>query len=134
MPAHENVTLEAAPASSRKARAVVTEWLGAIGHPEFSETAALVVAELVANAIKHGGPHIELDLTAADDAIRIAVFDSAVATHDIAPQSPSLDRPHGRGLVMVQKLVTRWGHDDAPNGKTVWAEIDMARNRNASHV
>ena len=134
MPAHENVTLEAEPASSRRARVVVTEWLRDIGHPECSETAALVVAELVANAIKHGGPHIELDLTAADGAIRIAVFDSAVATHDIAPQSPSPDRQHGRGLVMVQRLVTRWGHEDAPNGKTVWAEIHVGRDRDTSRV
>lgn len=134
MPAHENVTLEAAPASSRRARAVVTAWLRDIGHPECSETAALVVAELVANAIKHGGPHIELDLTAAGGAIRIAVFDSAVADHDIAPQSSSLDRQHGRGLVMVEQLVTRWGRDDAPNGKTVWAEIDVERDRDSSRV
>ncbi len=134
MPAHENVTLEAAPASSRRARVVVTEWLRDIGHPECSETAALVVAELVANAITHGGPHIELDLTAAEGAIRIAVFDSAVTDLDIAPQPASLDRQHGRGLVMVERLVTRWGRDDAPNGKTVWAEIDVDRDRDSSSV
>ena len=125
MPAHENVTLESEPASGRRARAVVTEWLRGIGHPEFAETAALVVAELVANAIKHGGPHIELDLTESDDAIRIAVFDSDATTRDIAPQTPNPNRQHGRGLAMVDQLVTRWGRDDAPNGKTVWAEISL---------
>ncbi len=126
MPAHENVTLESEPASSRRARTVLTEWLRGIGRPEFSETAALVVAELVTNAIKHGGPHIELDLAEANDTIRIAVFDSAVSTHDIAPQPPDPDRQHGRGLALVDHLVTRWGRDDAPNGKTVWAEISLA--------
>lgn len=125
MPAHENVTLEPEPTSSRRARAAVTEWLRGIGHPEYSETAALVVAELVANAIKHGGSHIELDLATADDTIRIAVFDSAVTTNEIAPQSPDPESQHGRGLAMVDQLVTRWGRDDAPNGKTVWAEISL---------
>lgn len=134
MPAHENVTLESVPASSRRARGVVTEWLRGIGHPECSETAALVVAELVANAIKHGGPQIELDLIQADNAIRIAVFDSAVVTQAIAPQSLNRDGHRGRGLAMVAQLVTRWGHDAAPNGKTVWAEIDLDHDRDSSRV
>ena len=125
MPANENVTLEPEPASGRRARTVVNEWLRGIGHPECSETATLVVSELVANAIKHGGPHIELELATADDAIRIAVFDSAVTANVIAPQSPDPDSQHGRGLAMVDQLVTRWGCDDAPNGKTVWAEISL---------
>lgn len=129
MSSHEKVTLEPATASSRRARLAVSEWLREIGHPEFTEDASLVVAELVANAVKHGGARIELDLTARHDVIRIAVFDSNDTPEELAPLHPNPTREHGRGLAMIDQLVTRWGREAAANGKIVWAEIDLDRDR-----
>ncbi len=129
MSSHEKVTLEPATASSRRARLAVSEWLREIGHSEITEDASLVVAELVANAVKHGGDRIELDLTARHDVIRIAVFDSNDTPQELAPLQPDPTRQHGRGLAMIEHLVTRWGRDAATNGKIVWVEIDLDPGR-----
>lgn len=125
MSSHEKVTLEPTTASSRRARLAVSQWLRGIGHPEVTEDASLVVAELVANAVKHGGARIELDLTAQHNLIRIAVFDSDNTAQDLAPLQPNPSRQHGRGLAMVEHLATRWGRDAATDGKIVWVEIDL---------
>ena len=129
MSSHEKVTLEPATSSSRRARQAVSGWLRELGHPEITEDASLVVAELVANAIKHGGARIELDLTASHGVIRIAVFDSDNTPRHLAPHPPNPTGQHGRGLAMIDQLVNRWGREDATDGKTVWAEIDLDPSR-----
>lgn len=98
-----------------------------------SDTVALVVAELTANAALHGrvpGRDFELRLEYArtEGAVRVEVSD----THPRHPESPEsatgnpADAEGGRGLLIVEAVATRWGVEERTGpGKTVWAECAL---------
>jgi anti-sigma regulatory factor (Ser/Thr protein kinase) len=97
---------------------------------ELSDRAALIVAELAANAVTHGrlpGRDFELRLTLTATTLRIDVSD---ARAELRPPSPS-PTPHpladsGRGLLLVATLADRWAVlDRTPIGKTLRAELDV---------
>ncbi|MCT7354175.1 ATP-binding protein [Streptomyces sp. 15-116A] len=120
------------PRGARLARHLATHQLDAWGIPygtDLSDTAALIVAELAANAVTHGrvpGRDFELRLTHLADRVRIEVTD----THSGPPRpavrpARTLDE-HGRGLLLVDALADRWEVvDAAPPAKTVRAEVDL---------
>jgi serine/threonine-protein kinase RsbW len=90
-----------------------------------TETAVLLVSELVTNAIRHastGGSAIVLRLETAGGWLRIEV-------HDAEPGQPA-PRPlagleeSGFGLVLVDAMADKWGVRQTVNGKAVWAELD----------
>lgn len=94
-----------------------------------SDTVALVVAELGANAVLHGrvpGRDFELRLRCdrAAGVVRVEVSD----THPSNPKRPEpaldpADADGGRGLFLVEAVAARWGVDERTGpGKTVWAE------------
>ncbi|MFE4667896.1 ATP-binding protein [Streptomyces sp. NPDC056716] len=101
---------------------------------EASRTAALLVAELAANAITHGrhrGRQFRLTLTLypADPTLRIEVTD---ARPERRPPTPgtlppvAADAESGRGLVLVEVLSTHWGTTCGdPYTKTVWCEVAL---------
>ena len=91
------------------------------------EDALLLVSELVTNAVRHGRPDIEITLAITAERVRVEVRDGGdSAAGRSRPDSPSIDRPTGRGLLIVaataQRLGRRAGAGTA--GKTVWAELD----------
>lgn len=112
-----------------------------------SDTAALLVAELAANAVTHGrvpGRDFELRLslgayaTASDTApypnpnpytLRIDVSDARGERRPPRPGEivlPSSVADGGRGLLLVEELADRWAVlDRVPVGKTVRAELDL---------
>ncbi|CAL9406534.1 ATP-binding protein [Streptomyces sp. enrichment culture] len=92
-----------------------------------SDTVALVVAELAANAVVHGcvpGRDFELRLAYDRPAglVRVEVSD----THPDLPTTsgrPAEDAEDGRGLLLVAAVADRWGVEGRTGpGKTVWAE------------
>jgi anti-sigma regulatory factor (Ser/Thr protein kinase) len=123
--------LSATRRGARLARRLAVQQLDAWGFPygcDLSDTAALVVAELAANAVLHGrvrGRDMMLRLTHDGPRIRIEVAD---ARGERLPQLPCCavsDADTGRGLLLVDALATRWGVDTEPGpGKRVWAELD----------
>ncbi|MFF2554918.1 MEDS domain-containing protein [Nocardia sp. NPDC058058] len=110
---------EAVPA----ARRLVTDQLQAWGHPaQFVDDAALVVSELVANAVIHAGTMFRVSITRSDTSVTIT-------TEDLSSNQPALN-PHrartstgGRGLLLIAAISSRWGIDPVPHGKRVWSEI-----------
>ncbi|KPC67693.1 ATPase [Streptomyces sp. NRRL WC-3753] len=89
------------------------------------DTAALVVSELVTNAIVHtASRHIVCELHDADDLVRIAVRDEGCAPGQPHPsESQQPEDEHGRGLLLVDALCDAWGaHENGP-GLLVWAEL-----------
>jgi anti-sigma regulatory factor (Ser/Thr protein kinase) len=68
---------------------------------ETAENAALVVSELLGNALLHGGWHVTLTIVVGDDTIKIEVTDEGVrsTTVDDRPKEES-----GRGRFLVESL------------------------------
>jgi anti-sigma regulatory factor (Ser/Thr protein kinase) len=84
--------------------------------------AAMVVTELVANAVDHA--HTPSTLTVGLDGrgLSIAVRDGNAAQGPRPrPVDPTARR--GRGLQMVEALAASWGVTVHPDGKTVWAVL-----------
>ncbi|NGO11291.1 ATP-binding protein [Streptomyces sp. HC44] len=95
------------------------------------DTVALLVAELAANAARHGrvpGRNFELRLLYEHETavVRIEVSDTHLRRPDPSAVSMAdLDADGGRGLALVEAVAHRWGVDDRTGpGKTVWAETE----------
>lgn len=127
----------ATPRGARLARLLAVQQLDAWGFPygaRVSETVAVVVAELAANAATHGRVAgrdfaLTLSLLEAAQTVRVEMADTrAEAWPSAAPPPPAgPDAETGRGMLLVDALATRWGvagRTDGP-GKTVWAELVM---------
>ncbi|MBV7695025.1 ATP-binding protein [Streptomyces sp. TRM70350] len=88
------------------------------------DTAALVVSELVTNAILHTGSDVVVcELHDGDDVVRIAVRDQGCAAGDPHPSPSRPEEEHGRGLLLVDALSHAWGAQEHGPGLLVWAEL-----------
>jgi len=90
--------------------------------------AALVISELLSNALQHAGPlpgssiRVGWDLDA--DSVRLSVSDGGGPTRP-EPGEPTLTTTGGRGLRIVARLSRRWGTLCDDDGTTVWAEVQV---------
>jgi two-component sensor histidine kinase len=120
-----SVDLEAAPASARRARRAVGSLKGALPEATF-ESLLLIVSELVSNAVLHSGlgrgDRLVMKIRLLEDRLRIEVTDEGVG---FGRSTPSPGRDGGLGLVIVERLSDRWGHDRGPPTR-VWAELAVA--------
>ncbi len=93
------------------------------------DDALLLVSELVTNAVRHGRPDVIISLSVAPDRIRIGVRDGSETLPVVPSGQPSVDRPTGRGLLIVAATAQDWGVERSRGtiGKTVWAELDTTR-------
>jgi anti-sigma regulatory factor (Ser/Thr protein kinase) len=128
------------PRGARLARRLALHQLDTWGVPygsEASDTAALLVAELAANAVMHGrvpGRNFEVTVRLLGRVLRVEVSD---ARGELRPPAPGAGTPApepgplaetGRGLLLVEALADRWEIlDRVPIGKTVVAELDLRR-------
>jgi len=88
--------------------------------------AALVMSELLSNALRHAAPlpgsSIRVDWCLEAGSVRVSVSDGG------GPTRPELGEPAqfhtgGRGLRIVERLSRRWGIRSDDEGTTVWAEV-----------
>lgn len=125
--------LPSTPRGARLARHLCVTTLRSWGaHPDLTERAELVVAELAANAVTHGrlpGRDFRLSLTYDTPTahLRIELTD---ARGDLLPQHrpPATPLPTGgRGLLLVSTLCTHWETvPHPPGGKTVVALLSVS--------
>jgi len=102
---------------------------------DFAEPAALIISELVTNAIRHTPCHaIRLLVRRPSTAlVRVGVVDRAPSRLPVF--SPvAADDESGRGLLLIDELADRWGYDlrgsgPRPWGKEVWAEFLTGADR-----
>ncbi|OEV05771.1 ATP-binding protein [Streptomyces oceani] len=95
------------------------------------DDAALVVTELVSNAVLHdAAPGRDFTLRLTHDSgtgvVRVEVSDTHSTAQSVRPAGPGHTpvEEHGRGLLLVDALATRWGVRPLKGaGKTVWAEF-----------
>lgn len=88
------------------------------------DSAALVISELVTNAIVHtASSRVVCELHDHDDTVRIAVRDEGCAPGEPHPSPQRPDEEHGRGLLLVDALCRAWGAQEHGPGLLVWAEL-----------
>ncbi|MFJ7958771.1 SpoIIE family protein phosphatase [Streptomyces sp. NPDC096319] len=103
------------------ARAHVEERIGRWKHPADPFTAALVVSELVTNALRYGAAPVVLRLIADGSSLTCEVSDAGQAAPHLR-HAKAVDEG-GRGLLICASLADNWGVRYTEDGKTVWAEL-----------
>lgn len=107
--------------AAAQARRLVANALRArgLGDAEL-DTARVVVAELVANALLHGQPPFSLSVSIEAGNAILEVRDGGDVLPDRAIPADD-DGCHGLEIV---RTLSRWGADKLSDGKRVWAAID----------
>ncbi|MEH0469836.1 ATP-binding protein [Streptomyces sp. B21-097] len=127
------------PRGARLARRLAANRLDAWGIPYDTyahDVIVLVLAELTANAVRHGHVagrdfHLHLQVIAHTRTVRVEVTDTRAERVPPRPDAlrvPGVEEAGGRGLLLVAGLASRWDwylRSDGP-GKTVWAECALA--------
>ena len=116
----------AIPCARLHAAAVLREW----GLPRsVIEDGEMLVSELMTNAcdasvVLPERPPVALRLLADEKSLLIEVWDQSPL--DLEPQQPDADAECGRGLIVVEALSSRWGHERTGyQRKVVWAELAL---------
>ncbi|MFH9038517.1 ATP-binding protein [Streptomyces sp. NPDC017966] len=117
-------TLPGLEESAEVARKLVRTALAAWYLDDLTDTAILLVSELVANAVKHTNSRvIRVVITRPSERfVRIGVVDRARVLPKLAKPGDDL-LTSGRGLLLVDALAERWGTDLYRWGKQVWVEL-----------
>ena len=118
---HASVELEPAPESAAEARAFVERTLRGWGCRDLIDDAQIVVTELVSNVVRHARTQAHVDLELDRDTMRIGVADRAGGRVAMRTADPRADLD-GRGLRLVDRFSERWGVEQRPGRKLVWAE------------
>jgi anti-sigma regulatory factor (Ser/Thr protein kinase) len=114
----DEVRLPPHPASVGRARRYVAEQLAAFGLPALGETAALVVSELVTNAVIHARTDITLRVLPVANGGRVEVGDGSTTMPGLRLAGAHSDA--GRGLTLVEHFAREWGVERTDTGKIVW--------------
>ncbi|MGV9789055.1 ATP-binding protein [Streptomyces sp. NPDC003435] len=90
------------------------------------EDVAVVVSELMTNAVEHGGRGgVGLRLRCDDGELRVEVRDNNPAPATL--RTPADDDECGRGLWLVAALTQDWGVN--PDGRTTWCTFRISSGR-----
>ena len=113
-------------AARRFAADVLAQWHAT----ELADTVALLVSELVTNAVVHTPTDVELTLCLGPERLRVEVVDES----ERLPESKATDdeATTGRGLFIVEALAQAWGVEArGAGGKAVWFELARSEDRAA---
>src|SRR4051794_22601067 len=111
------------PESASRARRFISELCRATRlSAEICETAALLVSELVTNAIIHGKTSATIEVHRPPDRLRVSVRDDNPVLPAIGDH-PKLTAESGRGMQIVSVLADAWGVEKLGSGKAIWFEL-----------
>ncbi|QES46287.1 ATP-binding protein [Streptomyces venezuelae] len=126
-PASWRIALPHTTAAVPVARALVRTALTDIESSPDTDTAELLTAELVANAVEHTGGQdpIELVIELLPTGCQVEVHDSNPSPPgDLTDPGPHVEpdpwQEHGRGLLLIRTLSSSCGHRATASGKAVW--------------
>ncbi|MEU9291842.1 ATP-binding protein [Streptomyces sp. NPDC048275] len=129
-PASWRIALPHTAAAVPVARALVRTALAELEHTADSDTAELLTAELVANAVEHtaGDGPIELVVELMPTGCQVEVHDPDPAppgdlTVPAPAEEPDPWQEHGRGLLLIRTLSSSCGHRPTASGKAVWFRL-----------
>lgn len=94
--------------------------------------AALLVDELVTNAVLHARTDCVVVAEKCDDALRVEVFDGGRDIAVVRAGTGRLGAQGGRGLMIVAALSTQWGVEAQATGKSVWFTLATAPRGHAA--
>jgi anti-sigma regulatory factor (Ser/Thr protein kinase) len=118
-----SLKLPARTDAARRARRFLTDFCRAAQlPPHLCQTAALLVSELVTNAVVHGRTSATVEVHRPADTLRVTVRDDNPALPAVG-DAPDFTNEHGRGMLIVSKLARRWGVEPSGDGKAVWFEL-----------
>jgi anti-sigma regulatory factor (Ser/Thr protein kinase) len=115
------------PQGPGQARAVICEACRRWGLPQLEVPAALVVSELVTNAIMHANGRVLLEAAVRGVFVHIRVHDASDREPVLGPPLDQADVRHdrGRGLRLIERYCSAWGFLPRSDGlgKVVWATL-----------
>ncbi|MBW8482989.1 ATP-binding protein [Actinomadura parmotrematis] len=116
------------PAAPAALRRLAAARLRAWGLDAIAADVLLVVSELATNAVRASGAGtlVGLRLMVWRAVLSVEVYDGSTAPAVPAPP-PAVpeDAESGRGLAIVAALARHWGQRRDPDGKTVYALLDL---------
>ena len=120
-PGSHALTLPSVPQSVARVRRYAVDACRARGFEGDRDTLALLVSEVVTNALLHGTGEVQVRVLGEASRLRVEVSDGS----DVMPvrRDSEADAEGGRGLALVDALSARWGADPRAGGKTVWFEL-----------
>ncbi|MGV9252218.1 ATP-binding protein [Streptomyces sp. NPDC003697] len=112
------------PGAVRTARAVVRDQLRSWGLDSLGDTAALLVSELVTNALRYATGPIGVRLLRPAGVPAVLLVEVSDAQPEPPHERPAgADDERGRGLQLLASASRRWGARPDGAGKTVWFEL-----------
>lgn len=119
------------PAAAASARRFLRGSLS--GVPEDAlDIVLLLTSELVSNAVRHGSGVVRLSLESESPQepgwVRVAVADDNPTPPRLCADlfhEGGLPAESGRGILLLERLSSRWGVTPQAPGKQVWFELDM---------
>lgn len=113
--------------SVRLTRKTISRWLTENNLESLEDTAVLLASEVVTNALIHADSEVQIILRKNGPRLRILVSDYDTHLAELVETPRAEDQAeHGRGLMIVSALATKWGNSPNGKGKTVWFDITPA--------
>ena len=122
---HFERTLPALPSSVAEARQLVELLLSGTDRVDLVDAAALLVSEVVTNALLHAGTPIDVAGQVTQRGLRVEVGDGSPHIPVRRAYGPTAGT--GRGLVLLEQLVDAWGVSRHGRGKTVWFTLSQGQ-------
>jgi anti-sigma regulatory factor (Ser/Thr protein kinase) len=115
------------PRAASRARRLVRDELSGRVPEDVLPDVALLVTELVANTVRHGGAHagteLELRFEGLPEALHVEVGNPNHASGAVGKRTPDLMGGGGLGLHIVERVASRWGVREGAR-TVVWFELD----------
>jgi anti-sigma regulatory factor (Ser/Thr protein kinase) len=126
-----HVVLAGGEKAAGHARRVLGERLSALLPDDVLGDLQLLVTEIIANSVRHGGVgedgEIDLRVSVDDRIVRVEMRDTGRQA-DPRVRTPDLGGGGGFGMVLVSRMSARWGVDHEPN-VVMWFELALSAAR-----
>ncbi len=110
-------------------RTMIRQMLDEAHLAAMADDVLLLATELTTNAVLHAGTDLDVTVDVDANRVHVAVADGHRGELPVLDPTSATRRPllsHGRGLILVDRIATRWGvvHDNS--GKSVWFDIQRS--------
>lgn len=122
LPSRASETYPPVPGSVLLARVLVTDACRIWRLPDTSSPAETIVAELIANVVRHARTPGRLVVSHFARILHLAVRDQSPEPARLVGRVGP-DARSGRGLLLVDTLATNWGCTPTADGKVTWATL-----------